>query len=99
MGIVGAKLLALSRSGLSPREIRRTCRRVADSGGKTGAMIQHLEAAAGRRAEGLPVAGCETFKPAQPPPEPEPDDATAGERSAMVAELRAFREQRQRLAS
>ena len=40
-GIVGAKLQALSRSGLTGKEIRRICRKVSESGGRAGAMIFH----------------------------------------------------------
>ena len=90
-GIIGGKLRALSRSGLSAKEIRRTCRKVAESGGRAGAMIGHLEAAAGRKAEGHKIEGGCTFTPAKPLPE-WTDDMTEAERAEVVEACRKFRQ-------
>ena len=90
-GIVGAKLQALSRSGLTAKEIRRTCRKVAESGGRAGAMVLHLEAAAGRKAEGHKIEVGFTFTPAKPPPTWQ-DDMTEAERAEVVEACRKFRQ-------
>ena len=90
-GIIGRKLESLARSGLSAKEIRRTCRKVAESGGRSGAMILHLEAAAGRKAEGQTVTVGFTFKPAEPLPEWE-DTLSAAERAELVEACRKFRQ-------
>lgn len=90
-GIVGAKLQALSRSGLTGKEIRRICRKVAESGGRAGAMIMHLEAAAGRKAEGDKIQVGYTFTPAKPLPDWK-DELTEAERAEVVAACRKFRE-------
>ncbi len=90
-GIVGAKLQALSRSGLTAKEIRRTCRKVAESGGRAGAMVLHLEAAAGRKAEGHKVAVGYQFEPAKPLPEWQ-DEMSEAERAEVVEACRKFRQ-------
>jgi len=89
-GIIGRKLESLARSGLTAKEIRRTCRTVSESGGRAGAMILHLEAAAARKAIGRSIAVGFTFKPAAPIPEPE-DTLTPEEREEVLEELRKFR--------
>ena len=90
-GIVGAKLQALSRSGLTGKEIRRICRKVAESGGRAGAMVLHLEAAAGRKAEGHKIEVGFTFQPAKPLPDWK-DDMTEAERAEVVEACRKFRQ-------
>jgi len=90
-GIVGAKLESLARSGLSAKEIRKTCRKVRESGGRSGAMVLHLEAAAARKASGRNVAVGFTFKPAQPLPEWQ-DPLSESERAEVLEGLRKFRQ-------
>lgn len=90
-GIVGAKLESLARSGLSAKEIRSTCRKVRESGGRGGAMVLHLEAAAARKASGRKVETGFTFTPAQPQPEWE-DPLTPAERAEVLEGLRKFRQ-------
>ena len=90
-GIIGAKMAALARSGLEAKEIRKTCRRVSESGGRAGAMILHLEAAAGRKAEGHKLDVGFKFTPAKPLPEWE-DTLSAEERAEVVDACRKFRQ-------
>lgn len=90
-GIVGPKLESLARSGLSAKEIRTTCRRVRESGGRSGAMILHLEAAANRKASGCQVKVGYTFKPAEPLPAWQ-ETMSAAERAEARETIRKFRE-------
>ncbi len=90
-GIIGAKRQALARSGLSAKEVRRTCREVRESGGRAGAMIFRLEDLADRKARGKVSSLAKTWKPAEPLPEWQ-DDMTEAERAEVVEACRKFRE-------
>jgi len=90
-GIVGSKAESLAQSGLTAKEIRQTCRRVSESGGRAGAMVLHLEAAAGRKAEGLRVNIGYQFQPAAPLPE-WTDNMTEAEKAEVIAACRKFRQ-------
>ena len=90
-GIIGPKLESLARSGLTAKEIRRTCKTVIESGGRSGAMVLHLEAAAARKARGhLVDANRFAFVPAAPVPAMV-DDLTEDDRAEVLGRLRDFR--------
>ena len=88
-GIIGAKRQALTRAGLTEKDVRRTCREVRESGGRAGAMVFRLEDLADRKSRGK-VSPLASWTPAQPLPEPV-DTVSEGERKRMSEELRALR--------